>query len=218
MIIEDFKFTTIKIDPKWKIIGIQMSGGLDSTLLAYLYAFTIKKHNLAVKLKRLTFNFENKPNTLPTARLVENTIKEILNYDCWTEPYEKTYTHKREHSTKKILVELYTTNMVDHFAHGRTKNPPLTELVDYNNSRVLERDSPIPEGYDEISEPFYNITKDVLVKAYFDYGLVKNLMDLTQSCDVDMPAENIPCNTCWWCNERAWAINKVLNYEYTSEK
>jgi len=217
MIFEDFDLIKLPVDPAWKVIGIQMSGGLDSTLLAYLYAFTIKKHNLNVKLKRITFNFENKPNTFVLARQIEENIKGILNHDSWIDPYEKNYVHKSQHSTKSVIVELYENGIVDHFAHGRTKNPPLTEVSDENTSRVLERDDPVPEGYSEISEPFYNITKDVLVTIYYNLGLLP-LMHMTQSCDVDMPASQIPCNECWWCKERQWAIDKVLKNEYTSKK
>ncbi len=210
MITETFKFAEIKIHADTKKIGMQMSGGADSSLAAYMYAYTIKKHKLPIKLKRMTFGFGNKPDYFATSRLIQYTITDLLEFDPWDEPYEFFYNHKSEHSVLPHIKELYETASVNYFVNGKTRNPPTDEVGDSTNSRIVERDFPSKNQYDEILEPFYNITKDKVIEQYIDLGLYESLFLKTQSCDANSSATLFPCGVCWWCKERAWALNKVF--------
>lgn len=215
--IENFKFTNILVPDDATTIGIQISGGADSALAAYLYAYAIKKHDLPIKLKRMTFGFGNKPDYFETARNVQRTIIEILDVNQWTDPYEIFYTHKSEHSVKKHIEILYESG-VNYFVNGRTKNPSLTEVEDRDKTRIIERDAPIPIEFREILEPFYNITKDIIVKQYIDLEIYDSLFQKTNSCDASIETTKFPCGSCWWCREREWALNKVFNYDNYTPK
>ena len=216
--IESFKFTHIEVPNDANIIGIQMSGGADSSLAAYLYAYTIKKHNLPIKLKRMTFGFGNKPDYFQTVRIIQNSITELLQVDLWESPYEIFYAHKAEHSVKKHIELLYNLHNVNYFVNGRTKNPSLSEVSDESNSRISERDNPIRIEFKEMLEPFYNITKEVLIKQYIDLEIFENLFQKTNSCDANIDTALFPCGQCWWCRERNWALEKVFNNgKYTSK-
>jgi hypothetical protein len=216
MIIENFKYCFIQINPNCKIVGIQMSGGADSSLAAYMYAYTIKKHSLQTRLKRITFGFGNKPDYFLTAQNIQNTITDILDYDCWDAPYEKYYNNKHEHSTRDVLTTLYTNKIIDHVVNGRTRNPPPGAIHDYTNNRVLERDNPVKLNFNEISEPFYNLTKDIIVSEYLNLGIYQSLFFKTNSCDAEKSIKNFPCGECWWCRERKWAIEMVFKNDNTS--
>lgn len=209
MIVEPFKFVEIKIHTDTKKIGMQMSGGADSTLVAYMYAYTIKKHKLPIKLKRITFGFGNKPDYFATSRLIQHSITELLDFDPWDVPYEFFYNHKSEHSVLAHIKKLYDHESVNYFVNGKTKNPPANEILDPTSSRILERDIPTKNKYDEIVEPFYDITKDIIIKQYIDLGIYETLFQKTQSCDANITTTKFPCGECWWCKEREWALSRI---------
>lgn len=210
MIQIETSISEFKIDVDLKCIGMQMSGGADSTLVAYLTASAISKNNLKTKLKRLTFGFGNKPDYFKKAEQLQNEITKLIGKDVWCDPYTVFYPHKKDHSTLAELTYLFNNNLIDFTINGRTKNPPITELPDLTNSRVIERDNPIPNlDKTAIIEPFYNITKDVIIQEYYNLG-IEDLLFKTCSCDTDIAPNLIfPCNKCWWCRERAWAFNKI---------
>lgn len=65
--------------------------------------------------------------------------------------------------------------------------------------------------------PFRFVQKDWVVKQYIQYDIV-DLLDLTRSCEGEFegldyktytPGQYVPlCNVCFWCKERAWAIEQ----------
>jgi len=63
--------TDFFLDENIKCIGLQMSGGADSTLVAYLVAKTIVKNNLPITLKRITFGFGDKPDYFQKAEEIQ---------------------------------------------------------------------------------------------------------------------------------------------------
>lgn len=75
--------------------------------------------------------------------------------------------------------------------------------------------------------PFKFIAKDWIVKQYYERNLL-DLFNLTRSCEGDITTNpelftddytsyvhgvsHLPsCNSCFWCAERSWAIDKVKN-------
>lgn len=203
-IVEDFY-----IDPNLKTIGVQMSGGADSTLVAYLTSKAIIENNLKTKLCRITFGFGNKPDYFEKTRLIQEKITEILGKNVWTTAYTKFYPHKSMHSTLEQLKFLFENEIIDHTINGRTKNPPIDQVPDPFGTRIIERDFPERTYDKDISEPFYNTYKDKILQEYFEEG-IEDLLFLTASCDVSLGNSTVfPCNKCWWCRERAWAFNKI---------
>jgi hypothetical protein len=65
--------------------------------------------------------------------------------------------------------------------------------------------------------PFLYTTKDWIVKQYQDNNIM-NLFEITRSCEGEfdgldytnyIPFEHVPvCGACFWCKERAWAIEQ----------
>jgi len=197
-----------------KCIGVQMSGGADSTLIAYCVAAYIVKYNLKTRLRRITFGFGNKSEILKKADDIQYTITKLIGKDVWENPYTVFYEHKNMHSIKDQLTYLFDNDLIDHVINGITKNPPIEELPDPENTRMMERDNPMwygqpTIGVNRISEPFYNLTKDVILQEYFNLGIESLLFD-TCSCDANIsPKLIVPCNNCWWCKEREWAFKKI---------
>jgi len=197
------------ISPKWAVIGVQLSGGADSALLGYLLAKAIVEHNLAVRLKRITFGFGDKFDFFKNAQAVQDRITELVGKDVWVESYEVFYEKKYMHSTLEKLTYLFENKIISHTMSGRTKNPSIDDLPDPGGSRVVDRDNPFLIIDKDITEPFYNLTKDTLLSIYLELGII-DLFIITCSCDVNRNEKLLPpCGKCWWCTERNWAVKKI---------
>jgi len=69
----------------------------------------------------------------------------------------------------------------------------------------------------DICHPFVYTTKDRIIKQYYDNN-IKDLLDITRSCEGEFqsldyttytPYQEVPvCNECFWCKERAWAVEQ----------
>ena len=95
-----------------------MSGGADSTLIAYLIAAHIVKYNLKTRLRRITFGFGNKSEILKKAEDIQYTITKLIGKDIWEDPYTAFYEHKNMHSIKDQLTYLFDNDLIDHFNLG----------------------------------------------------------------------------------------------------
>ncbi len=208
----------IPLDPSWKVLGIQLSGGLDSALLTYLTAVTIQKNNLQTKIRTISCDVGNKPDYLPTARRVLAKIKEITNFENWEKPYEYSIPLAESKNPMKLYAStnhmkaLYLTNYIDFGFNGITKNPPALDRKCFtdNDGREVERDTPISIYRGEKSaRPLAMCDKRGIIELYVTHDIVSSLLPLTLSCDVNR--ENvvdgrIPCGRCWWCDERKWGL------------
>jgi hypothetical protein len=111
---------------------------------------------------------------------------------------------------------------IDAYFNGVTRNPRNTDLVgmlardidpDENNQKLL-----IMQHMGKLAcHPFRFTEKSWIVKQYFDNQLL-DLFNLTRSCEgkvegIDYknytPGQYVPtCGECFWCKERAWAIEQ----------
>lgn len=208
----------IPLDPDWKILGIQLSGGLDSALLTYLTAITIQKNKLKTKIRTISCDVGNKPDYLPTARRVLAKLKELTEFENWEKPYEYSIPLRESKNPMKLYAStnhmkaLYLTNYIDFGFNGVTKNPPEAARKNFTDDeyRELERDLPSTIYQAEKSaRPLAFCDKQGVVELYAQQGLIHSLFPLTLSCDVNK--ENvvdgkIPCGKCWWCDERRWGL------------
>lgn len=103
-----------------------------------------------------------------------------------------------------------------------TRNP---RTVDLNGMKERDIELNDNNGHMRIMQhmgryaihPLRFIEKDWVIKQYKNYDII-DLLELTRSCegefkDLDYktykPFQPVPtCNTCFWCKERAWAIEQ----------
>lgn len=208
----------IPLDPDWNVIGIQLSGGLDSALLTYLTAKTIHDHNLKIKIRPISCDVGNKPDYLPVARKVFKKIIEISDFDQWADPYEYKIPLRESKNPFKLyasvnhLKALLTLKHIDYEFNGVTLNPPEDVRKNFHNDefRQTVRDTPESIYSGPLSaRPMAFCDKQGVVELYRKFNLMKDLFPLTLSCDVnkeDVINGQIPCGTCWWCDERRWGL------------
>jgi len=219
------------LNPAWKRIGISLSGGADSALLAYLI---LEKTDADIYFTTQVRMWR----TRPWQRYVAQDIVE------W---FRRRYSNRIEHIEGFIPPEMeepHTTNIIDEYGVSKPGNRiilrshneyiahtyvlnALYAAVNQNpdikfNGALEERNDGvlkphfIHNGID-ICHPFVYTKKDWIIKQYYDNN-IEDLLTLTRSCegefeDLDYttytPGQTVPiCGECFWCKEREWAIEQ----------
>ena len=223
--IEETQYIDLYI-PYMGPIGLWLSGGADSSMLAFLLAKTIKDHNLNIKIMPMCFKRNIKPWNLSVATNVIENIEKILdikkgdiflNLNCcyFGESGSDNFSIKME----KHITMLKMSKLITIVYSGLTKNPDLTE-EDLLTERVLTRDNPEELFKDKdkryieekiISNPFMFQNKLLISDLYKKHDLIESLLPYTRSCESFIKNTNFfkeSCGKCWWCKERKWAFEK----------
>jgi len=216
-------------------IGLWMSGGADSTMLAFLLAKTIKDYNLNLKILPMSFKRDDKPWNLWTAANVVEKIENILNLQkgeiflnhnfCDFGDYRQKLTHTNK--IKNHIALLKDNRLITIAYSGLTHNPdPLPPELE--NERESIRDVSPQEYLNEkidkhdfeekiISKPFLFLDKSFIANLYKKHKLLESLLPYTRSCEgfvKDTSFFKETCKKCWWCKERNWAFSKYVDDPY----
>ena len=221
------------INSDWKRIGISLSGGADSALLAYLLC---TQTNAEIHVVTQVRCWKKRPwqrqNSLDVYHwLVDNFPKnkfvrhegfippemEEPNTTFITDEYGKTKPGNRIilRSHNEFIIHTYK---LDAWYSAVTKNPD----VQFPGA-LPERDEGVLPihmthmGID-VYHPFAQTAKDWIVKQYRKHG-IEQLFDITRSCEGEFegldyttytPGQVVPtCGKCFWCKEREWAIEQA---------
>ena len=219
------------LNPKYNRIGISLSGGADSALLAYL----ILKDSDA----NIYFTTQIRMwKTRPWQRYVAQDVVE------W---FRKNFPNRIEHIEGFIPPEMeepHTTNIIDEYGKEKPGNRIILRAhnewiihtykldawyaaVTQNPDNILGGPAERYEGVlplhmkhmgVDICHPFVYTTKDWIVKQYKNENIL-DLLNITRSCegefeDLDYttytPRQMVPtCGECFWCKEREWAIEQA---------
>jgi 7-cyano-7-deazaguanine synthase in queuosine biosynthesis len=220
------------LNQSWKKIGISLSGGADSALLAYLI---LKQSNAEIYFTTQVRMWKTRPwqgyvaqqvvewfrfNFPHRIHHIQNLIPPELE-----EPTE--YLIKDEYGKMKpgnrIILRAHNEYVayqynLDALYAGVNMNPDIDIP-----GKVAERDyghiQPhfVHNGVD-ICHPFVYTKKDWIIKQYYENG-IENLLNLTRSCEGEFagldyttynPGQDVPlCGECFWCKEREWAIEQA---------
>lgn len=247
MVSFDIDSVSIHFDPKWSNIAISLSGGADSTLLAYLLCNHIRTNNLdhiTVHCISHTRCWKTKPwqkyDSLKIYNWLTQEFKKI-NFERYTNfiapdlEYAVTGPSLTDEYNKKVSGDniqirafseyICYTNNIDAYYNAVTRNP---RNVDF--SGMTERDiEPLEDNQHLVLmkhmdrwaiHPFRFVEKSWIIKQYFSLNL-EDLLNNTRSCEGEVPGldyknykpyQYVPaCEECFWCKERAWAIEKNKN-------
>ena len=169
-----------------KKIGILVSGGFDSALLLYLccefekdnefFTFVVDRPNKSLYFNQIVIDWINK-------KFNKNLKSIVVGH--------KSYHHSAH--VRAAIIEILNFPL-DVLLGGDTAKP--AELPSGPN-RSKSQNS-------KVLQPFYELTKDKLVKISLDFG-VSELLNITGTCGVGkIPA----CGECWPCQEKTWALNQ----------
>jgi hypothetical protein len=196
-----------------KVIGISISGGLDSTLLAYLLHDIKYKTNSDVSLK--FFCVPRPDDSIIHARRIVNYIDNKFNQS--TSIIYSVGQGDLHHSeqVKSGMKEAIQTHDLDILVSAVTKNPESCEppeyLSNYRYDAFRESDGTPYNGpvrvkpkNPKIVSPFWDITKEETVRLMKELDLT-DIPSITHTCT---GSKSLRCNLCWQCCERAWAFAK----------
>ena len=222
------------LNSDWRRIGISLSGGADSALLAYLICKNVSPNT------EIHFNIQIRLwKTRPWAEYVADNVVTWFkdNFD------HKFYVHKNlvppelEEPTEYLIKDEYgkmkSGNRIilrshnEYIAHKHNLDA-LYAGVNMNPDidipgKVAERDEGhiaphfVHNGVD-ICHPFVYTKKNWIIKQYYNNG-IEQLLNITRSCEGEFdnldyttykPGMFVPqCGECFWCKERQWGIDNA---------
>ena len=202
-------------------IGIWMSGGADSSMLAYLLAKQIRDFDLNIKIQPLSVR-RGRPNNPIYAGNVIDFIEEdlqikmndhIIYYPDINDEHQreiKEFWDRDDENFREGLFQILYS--------GITCNPPKDDdTIPLNKERSRDEDADRPivskNGIRYYINPFFNINKKGLAKLYKEYGVLDTLFPKTFSCEgsvKETKTHTQHCKRCWWCQERYWAFERYV--------
>lgn len=194
--------------PQAKNIGIKMSGGADSSLVAYLVVDRISKDGVDTKIHPIIIVEEEAPFQEIFASTVIEFIERSHRFK-FERP--KVSHHPVGHDKIKKLrqVESELRGQLDMMVSGVTQSPNPIEF-DESGGPDENRRGKFPEIWDGwMYTPFVNMDKKDIARIYQQYGLIDTLFPLTRSCVAATTDFSKHCGKCWWCKEREWAFGKL---------
>ena len=225
----------IPLNKDWKRIGISLSGGADSALLAYLI---MNNTNADIFFTTQIRMWKTRPWQKYVARNVvswfENRFSNrIVHLENFVPPEMEepntTYITDEYGKSKpgnRIILRAYNeyvahTYNLDAWYAGVNLNP----REDLEGAPI-DRNAPIISPVlihmgIPVHHPFINVQKDWIVRRYIENNLI-DLFDITRSCEGEFenlnytnyePSTTVPtCEKCFWCLERAWGIKNAFSY------
>lgn len=220
------------LNPKWTRIGISISGGADSALLAFLIC---SNTNADIHFTNQIRLWKTRPWQEYVADSVVNWFKNRFKNNFYLHrnliPPELEWADKGptiidEYGKLKSGNQIILRSHNEYIAHkynldalygGINKNPDIKiegSLDDRDEGHIPPHF--IHNGVD-ICHPFVYTRKDWIIKQYYENN-IQDLLNLTRSCEGEFegidyttytPGQYIPtCGKCFWCQEREWAIEQ----------
>lgn len=206
----------IRIDPKWRTIGLQLSGGMDSAILGFLLVRSIRTSGSRARIKPISFDLEVKPPARPLANRVLTRLREITGEGLWLDPYEFSIPREecqapnKTYAVRNHVKALRNLGLIDVEFVGTTKNPPPEARSEFQRDEFREarRDDPKPISPEAFTQrPLSFLDKRQIVDLYRRFDLLESLLPITASCDANLEGLiEFPCGKCWWCQERDWGL------------
>lgn len=220
------------VNPSWQRIGISLSGGADSALLAYLICLNTDADIHVVSQVRC---WKTRPwqryNSIAVFDWLEKRFSKnkFMRHEGFIPPEMEepntTYIldeYQQLKSGNRIILRAHNefiihTYKLDAWFSAVTKNPDIAiqGALEERNEGVL----PIHMKHMgiDIYHPFVYTMKDWIIKKYCEHN-IQDLLNITRSCEGEfkdlnytnyIPNQNVPiCGECFWCKERKWAIEQ----------
>jgi hypothetical protein len=205
------------LNSKIENVCVRMSGGADSSILAYMLSVYIKEFRPEINLYALTCVNAKKPYQEDYAKKVIEKIQELtgIKFSKHLVAHIPGVNYAKEQGIEsdKFMKEY---NIGLHF-NGETRNPPLEAEKDWvykGGGRDPLRDG---EGSNRSMvigrKPFRNIDKKGVKELYDYFNMTDILFPITRSCEIQIDNKlfesfDYHCEKCWFCLERLWGFGK----------
>ena len=203
-------FALIEFPSNQHNIGIKMSGGCDSSIVAYMICNHVKKHNLDVKIIPITVDLKGKAFQSVFAKRVVNWLEN--RFEITFQPHQIAFCPNKDKYIsfqKALLASLYDKKIIDCHYNGITKNPPNESFSSWQDGPVDDRTGNAEE-YTTSYWPLKTIDKKGVADLYKKYDLMDTLFPITRSCEAWTDDFSKHCGECWWCKERLWGFGRLV--------
>ena len=192
-------------------VGVVVSGGFDSAVLwhminklyegtgASVTPYTVPKVDGSIRHANMMLEAYSKHNNIKTIHTRRVGIVDQTNrYPNGATLLEQLVSGLREILYADIpLADVVYTGASPFPEHLVDKFKQIRAPRDRNFTRGTEWE-------DVCKQPFDSYTKEQLVGIAIHEGIINYVKEVTHSC---VKQDRGRCNTCFWCQEREWAIN-----------
>lgn len=191
-------------------IGVSLSGGADSAVLAFIL---MKYSKSPIHFFTLGHQSKKYIPVIQSINVIQKCIDLTGNFNV-KHHIEFAPTQEREHLFK-FLKENIDSSLVKIMYTATTQVPPMSEMAKFKNTIdqgfIERRDStkykPVFHYNNKLYNPFLNFDKKDIKNLYNDLGILDSLFPISRSCgQVDIFPYH--CGDCWMCEERMWAFGK----------
>ena len=202
--IGDYKFP---YDPTLEKVGLKISGGVDSSLIAYILGLLKSKGLIQSQIVTMTNEHHDRPYQIDYTNRILNYITQTTGsvfeyrlsvFSPSAEEYEK--------NSSSIVQEAKNTLMFGTHYMGITANPLIeTGIVQEDSERTHDRNKLVYTST-KIT-PWINYDKQDIANIYKELDIM-DLFTMTRSCEDRTFDFSKHCGKCWWCIERYWGFGK----------
>ena len=198
-----------KFPSKISAIGVQLSGGADSSLMLYLLVKMIQNRNDCDRVKIYPIVcYDVQAKNIDEPNVVANVIKWIEhNTGCdfitpmSVTPFFNPLSDKTDviRANRLYLKQKYNCEFtLDGISMGmpHSSRPDIGDWRD--DAKIWALNDMYPHEF-----PWSTVTKRFISEQYKKFD-INELSKLTNSCTI---SSTVPCKECWWCRERYWAFN-----------
>lgn len=218
----------------FKNIGIKMSGGTDSSMLAYMLATYKTNFHHDLNLHVISMDHPSKSFQVKFAKQVMAWIESKFGFEFASHTTGVgTVTGNYDDEQEVLLLKSYQQNKLDGHFMGQTLNPishhENKTLVDRWEWRAPKRDAEnknnlagtdfVANEYDEKTKdgmmicghyPFLFVDKKCVAELYDYFSVKDTLFPITRSCEEETNDFTKHCGKCWWCGEREYGFGRLV--------
>lgn len=216
----------IQTQPSETKLGIQLSGGADSSLLLYILTQYKKNYRPEVSIVPMTVQGADRNYQLNFSTRVISIVQDLTGVEISTPVVTEPVPGQLITTTREITIRSSLLNGVfDCCFSGITKNPPkfLCEKWEAENSAAVPDPTRFEENkttrFDTVCSngkrfnsyrPFANHNKQAIAEIYNQFGLMDCLFPYTMSCTKPSTLNDLHCeDLCFWCKERKWGFGRI---------
>jgi len=197
-------------------VGIRISGGADSAIVAYMLALYKRDYRPNLTLHPITCVNNQKPYQEIFAKRVIEKITELTGVTFEEHIVEDVNGERYTLDQKRVTDRIYANRLIDIHYMGETMNPPIgteeSENWQFNGGgRDKTRDA-LGDTHTPvvIYRPIRNLNKKGVKELYDHFGVVDSLFPLTRSCEIHTLDFSEHCGKCWFCLERHWGFGRYV--------
>lgn len=214
MIIKDIEFN---LPENFKNVGIKISGGADSAIVAYMLAKYIKEERPDLTIIPLTVTHAQKNYQVEFSNKVISFIENEFGIKFGQQYVEMANgEHDYADTQAKLVNKAFEDKIIDCLYMGLTHNPPMEVMMTFApmviEAGLPDRNHTEPKNTNLSPTrfaPLLNKDKKEVAELYNHFNLIDTLFPLTRSCEDFTTDFSKHCEIkCFHCHERHWGFDR----------